>query len=143
MRAHSERGRRAFRYSAVSVISVIVGQLSLFILFTGLHWTARSANVLSCVIAAIPSYYLNRRWTWAKAGPSHLLKEVLPFWMVALAGLVLSSWAADLGEVVALRTTAHRSTQGIIVGAASMAAFGALWVAKFLFLNRVLFASKR
>lgn len=123
----------------VSVVTVVVSQIALFTLFAGFHWTARSSNVLACVVGGIPSYYLNRRWTWGKTGPSHLLKEIVPFWGLACLGLVFSTWSADFAETKAHEFTSSRFTQAMIINAAVIGAFGVLWVAKFIIFNKVLF----
>lgn len=123
----------------VSVITVAVSQVALFTLYAGLHWTARSSNVLACIIGGVPSYELNRRWTWGKSGPSHLLKEVLPFWAIAFVGLVFSTWTADFAESRAHEATSSRFAQAMIINAAVIAAFGVLWVVKFVIFNKVLF----
>lgn len=123
----------------VSVVTVVVSQISLFTLYAGFHWTARSANVLACIIGGIPSYYLNRRWTWGKRGPSHLLKEILPFWGLAFMSLVFSTWTADFAEKRAHDFTDSRFAQAMIINAAVIGAFGVLWVAKFIIFNKVLF----
>lgn len=124
---------------AVSVVTVAVSQIALFVLYAGLHWTARSANVLACVAGGIPSYYLNRSWTWGKSGRSHLLKELLPFWAIAFLGLVFSTWTADVAEGRAVDVTSSRLGQALIINGAVIAAFGVLWVAKFFLFNKVLF----
>ena len=141
-RARTPGGKKAVRYSLVSVVSVLVNQVSLFVLFAGLHWTARSANIMASVIAGVPSYYLNRHWAWQKKGRSHLLKEILPFWIIALAGLAFSTWAADFAESRAVELTSSRLVQGLIVNAAAFTAFGILWVGKFIFFNKVLFVTR-
>ena len=139
-RARTPGGRKAVRYSLVSVVSVLVNQVALFVLFTFAHWTARSANITASVIAGVPSYYLNRNWAWEKKGRSHLVKEILPFWIIALAGLAFSTWAADFAET----QTEHlgRVAQGLVVNAAAFTAFGVLWVGKFIFFNKVLFVTR-
>ncbi len=78
-RARSPRGRKAIRYSLVSVVTVAVSQTTLFVLFAFAHWRASSANIVASIAGGIPSYYLNRSWVWGKGGRSHLVKEVLPF----------------------------------------------------------------
>ncbi len=141
-RARTPGGRKAVRYSLVSVVSVVVNQVSLFVLFAVLHWTARSANIMASVIAGIPSYYLNRHWAWQKKGRSHLVKEILPFWVIALVGLAFSTWAADFAESRAVELSSSRLVQGLIVNAAAFTAFGILWVGKFIFFNKVLFVTR-
>ena len=136
----SHEGRKFFRYSMVSVISVIVYEFLLFVTLGLLHWkTARSANLFAVSVSAIPSYYLNRAWAWGKRGRSHLMKEVVPFWAMALLGLVFSTWATDFADSFAQDVTdAHFLRTGIVMFA-GLAAFGILWIAKFVILNKLLF----
>lgn len=137
--ARKPGSQTAIRYAMVSVVSVAVSQVSLFVLFALFHWTARSANVMAFCIAGFPSYYLNRTWAWGKSGRSHLLKEVLPFWGIALVGLAISTWAADFAESRAANLTGSRSLQGLLVSAAAIGAFGVVWVVKFAILHKFLF----
>ena len=141
-RARTPGGQKAFRYMVVSAVSVAVSQVTLFVAFAGFEWTARSANVLACVVGGVPSYWLNRRWTWGKSGRSHLLKEVAPFWALAFLGLAFSTWAADAAEAWALDVTDRRLVQALVVNAAVIAAFGVLWIVKFVVFNKVLFVTR-
>lgn len=141
-RARTPMGRKAVRYSVVSAVSVAVSQVALFALFAGFHWTARSANVAACVVGGVPSYSLNRRWAWGRRGRSHLLREILPFWVIAFVGLVFSTWAADFAESHAVEITSSRLAQGLVVNAAAFGAFGILWVSKFMLFNKVLFVPR-
>lgn len=141
-RTRTPGGQKAVRYLAVSAVSVGVNQIILFGAFAGLHWTARSSNILACMIGGLPSYYLNRRWTWGKTGRSHLWKEVVPFWVIALLGLAFSTWSADVAESWARDVADTRLVQAVIVNTAVIAAFGVLWVAKFVLFNKVLFVDR-
>ena len=138
--SRTHEGRKLVRYSMVSVVSVIVSQILLLFAFGLLHWSAKWSNVFAVCLSAVPSYYLNRRWAWGKTSRSHLLKEVLPFWGMALLGLIFSTWAADYAESNADRLTSSHFLTTMIVMGASLAAFGVLWVGKFIVLNKVLFA---
>jgi len=140
--SRTDEGRKLVRYSMVSVISVIVSQILLLFAFGLLHWSARNSNIFAVCLSAVPSYYLNRRWAWGKTSRSHLLKEVLPFWGMALLGLVFSTWAADYAESNADRLTSSHLLTTMIVMGASLAAFGVLWIGKFIVLNKVLFAHR-
>ena len=142
-RARTPGAKKAIRYSLVSVISVAVNQVALFALQYGFHWTAKSAAIAAAALGGIPSYYLNRRWAWGKTGRSHFLKEILPFWAIALAGLVFSTWAADFGESLAVdHFPSSRLIQALTVNFFALGAFGVLWVGKFIFFNKVLFVTK-
>ena len=138
-RARSPLAQRAFRYTIVSIVSVAVFQVSIFVLYGLLSWTAKSSTILGSIIGGIPSYYLNRRWAWGKTGRSHLWREVVPFWVIAFIGLVFSTWAADFSESHAVSLTSSRVGQALVVMAATLSAYGVLWIGKFILFNKVLF----
>ena len=130
--------RKIVRYSLVSVVAVAVNQVVLFL--AQFHWTARTSNILAVAVSAIPSYQLNRNWAWGKSGRSHLLREVIPFWAMAFLGLVFSTWAATWAATNAHHVTDSPLGTKLVVNLASFAAFGILWVGKFLVMDHVLFA---
>jgi putative flippase GtrA len=138
-RITSPEGKKAIKYTAVSVISVAVSQVALLIFFGFLKWTARSSNVAATSIGAVPSYYLNRTWAWGKRGRSHLWKEIVPFWVLAFIGLALSTWAVDFAESWALTHHLHHLAKLAVVMGSALAAFGVLWIVKFVLFNKVIF----
>ena len=140
--ARAPEGRKLVRYSMVSAVSVVVYELLLFITLGLLHWTATSANIFAVCLSAIPSYYLNRAWTWGKTGRSHLMKEIVPFWAMALLGLVFSTVVVDFAKDVSDDLTSIHLVETGIIMFAGLAAFGVLWIAKFVVLNRVLFVHR-
>ena len=125
------KGRKPILYSLVSVISVAVSQVVLIFCHGVLDMTAEVSNVIAVAAGTVPSYSLNRRWVWGKATKSHLWKEVVPFWVLSFIGLVFST------VVVAVVETYNDST--VAISLANLAAFGVLWVGKFLLLHYVLF----
>jgi putative flippase GtrA len=137
-RSRTPGGRKMIRYSLVSVVSVIVSQIVLFIAQS--FWSARTSNIIAVCVSAVPSYYLNRAWAWGKTGKSHLMKEIVPFWSLAFLGLVFSTWAADFAESNAHHLTDSDLGTRLVVNIAALAAFGVLWVGKFFIFNRLMFA---
>jgi putative flippase GtrA len=140
--ARAPEGKKFVRYSMVSVVSVIVYEVLLFVFLGLLHWSAAVANFWAVSISAIPSYYLNRAWAWGKTGRSHLMKEVVPFWGMALLGLLLSTVTVNFAKGVAEDVTSSHLLQTLIVMFAGLAAFGVLWIAKFAILNRYMFVHR-
>ncbi len=139
-RSRTPGGQKMVRYSLVSVVSVMVSQIVLFVAQS--FWSARTSNIVAVCISAVPSYYLNRAWAWGKTGKSHLIKEIVPFWSLALLGLIFSTWAADYAESNAHHITSSTLGARLVVNFAALAAFGVLWVGKFFIFNRVLFAHR-
>lgn len=124
--------RKLLRYSAASLVGVVVGQSCLYLFYEVLDMAAVLANFLAVAISSVPAYLINRYWVWQKRDRNDLRREVLPFWGMAFAGLVLSSIFVALVD--------DRTDWAPAIQAANLAGFGVLWVAKFLVLDKVLFA---
>ena len=91
------QGRKLVRYGLVSVVSVGIG-FSLLILIYGVLqlWSEVPSALVSNILAAIPNYYLNRKWVWGKSGRSHIWREVVPFWITSITGILLALLTASL-----------------------------------------------
>jgi len=129
-----QHGRRLLRYAGVSVVGVLCGQTLLVMFYGGFGLGATSANVVAVMIGTIPSYYLNRAWVWGKSGAHSVRAEIVPFWGMALLGLVLST--------VLVAIVHQWSDAWIWINLANLSAFGSLWIAKYVLLDRVLFANE-
>jgi putative flippase GtrA len=132
-------GQKLFRYSMASVVAVMVSTACLIIFVGPLHLSAVVGSTLATSIAAVPSYWMNRRWAWGKSGRSHLFKEVLPFWALALIGWGCSTAAVKLMESYAKSHGFGHTLTTITVAIAYVGAFGVLWVVKFIIFNKVMF----
>ena len=129
--ARSEHGRKAFKYSMVSVVAVAVSQTILVVCSSLLDWGFVASNVAAVAISSIPSYLLNRAWVWGRTGSHDVLREVVPFWVFAFIGLGFSTLLVSLAN--------RWSDSTLVLMLANLTAFGILWVAKYLVLDQVLF----
>lgn len=135
--------RRFLRYSSVSVVSTTISLSGLYIFFRVLHiGTATDSNLLATAIASVPAYYLNRTWAWGKSGRSHVFREVVPFWIITILGVVLSTTAVHFAAVEAKSHHLSKGGETLAVEFANFFTYGVLWFAKFSFFNRVLFKVK-
>lgn len=129
--ARAQFDRRPIRYGMVSAVSVVVSQSILLFSLAVLDWRPVVANITTVAVSAIPSYLLNRAWVWERRGGHNLGREVVPFWMMNFLGLGFSTLFVYL---------ASRWTDApLATSAANLLGFGILWVAKYLFLDAVLF----
>jgi putative flippase GtrA len=141
-RLRSPGGQKLLRYSAASVVSVVVSVVFL-VLFDGVFgWPAVVSSTLATAIATVPSYELNRKWAWGKAGKSHLWKEVVPFWALAFLGWAISTVCVDAIETYAMDHHYGHVLKTLVVTVVYVGAFGVLWVAKFVIFNKVLFVHR-
>jgi putative flippase GtrA len=138
----AQRRDLVVKLARCATVSVVTGSITLTVLGLGVGVAGLApvqANVLATVCGAIPSYALNRRWVWRCDGPSDLRRQLLPFWAMAFAGLLLSTllvgaaghWADGAGISPSLRT--------LVVQGANCAAWGSLWVVQFVAQDRWLF----
>jgi putative flippase GtrA len=133
---------RLARCMGVSVITTIVSLTTLAAATAGFGLEAWVANVLATAVATIPSYHLNRRWTWGKRAASDLWREIMPFWLLSFAGLVLSTVAVALSDSWLHGSHLGEPLRTLVILTAHLSGFGLLWVAQFVLLERVLFARR-
>ena len=122
---------KLLRFAAVSVVTVPLGQLLLLFFLEVADIRPFLANLTAVTIATVPNYLLNRYWVWNKRGTSSVRSEIMPFWGIALLGLVLSTVLVAIASQFTDRT--------IVFLAVNLCAFGALWVFKFFVLEKYLF----
>jgi glycosyltransferase involved in cell wall biosynthesis len=131
-------GTRMVRYTIGSALCLAVSELTLLILLVaGLQgWMA---SVLASAAGIIPGYPLNRAWTFGRRGPSHTWREVVPYWLTAIGGTVFAALLVGIADPWAK----HVSRSAVVATSISLvvylAAYGTLWLLKFVYLDRMLF----
>ncbi len=121
---------RMARYTAVSAFSIVLTQI-LLVAFSLAGMAAAVANLAAVLLAAIPAFVLNRRWTWGDRTDRRLNRQIAIFWTTIAVGLIVSTAAV---WVTSLTTTAPQA-----LAAANLAAFALLWAARFVVLDRLAF----
>ena len=144
---------KLWRYGAVSVITTVLTLVLLYIFWRGLEVGGKAgvtlagihvsspelANVLATGISTIPTYTLNRKWAWGKSGKSHVWREVVPFWVIAIVSLVLSTYVVGFASREAVHLSHRREVQTILGEIGNLVTYGAMWIAKYALFNRLLF----
>ncbi|MHB1554459.1 MAG: GtrA family protein [Acidimicrobiales bacterium] len=134
---HTREGRKIFRYTMTSVITTGVSLSVLGLVFGVLRlWSEVPSTIFANVCAAFPSYWLNRRWAWGKAGRSHVLKEVLPFWVMSGASIAFSMIGAAVARYLGQRLQLDHLDETALVLFANVMSFGIFWVLKLMVFNR-------
>jgi putative flippase GtrA len=136
--SRTHRGRKLIRFTSVSVVSTVVSALVIALVY-GLKIIKSEvdATLFGNLVAAFPSYQLNRQWTWGKSGRSHLRKEVLPFTCMTALGISFSLLGASFARhLVHTHHWDHLVNTGLVVFA-NLVSFAIFWVLKLLVFNRI------
>ncbi|MGH9170079.1 MAG: GtrA family protein [Acidimicrobiales bacterium] len=135
--------KRTLKFATVSVITTIVSQTVLFVTFDVVSLaSAMECSAIATAVATIPAYWLNRTWTWEKRGRSSFWSEVLPFWLIAFIGLVLSTVAVGLAAHHADIISHKKDVKGVVVQAAYLLTYALIWVGRYTIFNRYLFGTR-
>jgi putative flippase GtrA len=135
---HTHEGRKIFRYSMVSVISTAVSAVVIVLVYGVFKvWTEVPSTIFGNAVATFPSYWLNRQWAWGKKGRSHLVKEVLPFWVMAAMGIAFSIVGAALARHISIHYNLSNFDKTLLVVVANFLSFAVFWVVKLLVFNRM------
>jgi putative flippase GtrA len=136
---NTPNGKKMFRYTMVSVISTAVSTVVLLLVYGVFRWwTEVPSAVVGNLVATVPSYYLNRTWAWGKTGRSHVRREIIPFWTLAVVGILMSVVTESEARHLGLTYFPHHHlARTVLVLGANFAAFGILWVVKLLVFNRL------
>jgi len=134
----THEGKKVLRYTTVSAISTACSFFVLFIVYGVLRlWTEVPSTVFANVVATVPSYWLNRRWAWGKSGRSHLVREVIPFWLMAAAGITVSIFGAAFARHISTKYALNHAESTALVLVANLFSFGIFWVLKLKLFNRL------
>lgn len=131
----ARHGVKLLRFGLVSGFNVILGQILLYGAQVVFDWQPVAANTFAVMVGSLPAYLLSRYWVWEKKGKNHFMREVVPFWTLALIGYACSTvaiWFVDT----------QWEPAPIIINLTSLTAYGVVWVAKFVVLDRVLFKAE-
>lgn len=126
--------QKLFRYGAVSLVATPIGLGLLTLFHNGFGWGASFSNFLAVSISSIPSYILNRQWVWQQDGVVSIRYEVVPFWLMAVLGLVVSTFLVLWVE--------GNFDFPLAAQLANLASFAMLWLVKFVILDRWLFTDR-
>ena len=120
---------RLLRYGAVSATNIVGHQVILSIANSGLDIPGGPANAIAAAIMSVPAYLLSRNWVWQVDGKHSIRGQVLPFWVITILGLVVSTAMAAGAQSI--------FGEGVAVNIAAFLGYFIVWVIKFLVLERL------
>ena len=135
-------GRRFTRFAFGSVVALATSEITLVTCLGVLKLWPTISAALAWFSGAAVSYVLSR-WAWERTGRPHLLKETLPFWLIALGTIVFLSSATSLAHHLALSMGLKPVPRLAFVGAAYLVANTVTFLTRFVIFHYVLFADRR
>ncbi len=132
LRVVEEHGARLLRYCGVSAVNVVIGLSTLAFCHDVLGWTPVVSSISAWAVSTIPAYLLSRQWVWQQTGSHSVSAEIMPFWILALAGLAFSTL------VVAIVATITDNTPLLLLG--NLGAYGVVWVVKYLVIDNLMWS---
>ena len=141
-RLSTTAGKRFSRFFVAAVAAVAASQLTLQVCLGPLRWTpGRSA--LAAWVAGAGTSYLVSRWAWERKGRPHLLKETIPFWLVAVAVAIILISTTKFANQQAIAMGLAHAQRRIFDGAAYFVANTVTFLLRFVLFHYVLFADRK
>jgi putative flippase GtrA len=134
-------GRRFTRFAVGSAIALAVSEVTLLTCLGLVRLWPTVSAVIAWFAGAAASYVMSR-WAWERRGRPHLLKETVPFWLIAVGTIVVLSAATSLAHHLAVAMGLRPLQRLAFVGAAYLVANTVTFLTRFVIFHYVLFADR-
>lgn len=127
------------KYSASSVVATVISQ-SAFALCYWFGTAALVASLVAWVTGTVPSYLMNRRWTWGHRGPTG--RDLLPYAIIVVVSAVLAAIVTTITDRLVQDRIDSHAWQTVLVSGSYLGTYGVLFILKFVLFDRYVFAKK-
>jgi putative flippase GtrA len=118
------------KYSVASGTGVTVDVTVLVFCSAVLGLGSMTSHLIAVFVSSVPNYLINRTWTWKQTGKNRLWGEVVPFWVMSVIGLILST--------IFVAYASDRWDNTLTTTIANLSGFGSVWILKFLVLDKLM-----
>jgi putative flippase GtrA len=132
--------RRFIRYALGSGAATLVSAVAFALVYRLLHLGPRVATGSAFLGGALVNFTASRFWAWGRRARFGLGRDALGYALLAVGTASLA--AATTSVVDRLLRDAEATRRAVLVEAAYFATYGALFLVKFVLLDRVLFRSR-
>jgi putative flippase GtrA len=140
-RLQTTLGKRFSRFVVVAACAVVASQVTLTIFLGPVGWTAGKSAIAAWVVGAAVSYVMSR-WAWERKGKPNLLKETLPFWIVAIGTAVVLTLTTKWANEQAIDMGLSHAQRVLFADAAYFVANCVTFLTRFLIFHYVLFKDR-
>jgi putative flippase GtrA len=134
-------GKRFSRFAVAAVAAVVASQVTLALCLGTAGWTA-GKSALAAWVAGAGTSYLVSRWAWERRGRPHVLKETLPFWVVAVGAAVVLTTTTKIANQRAIAMGLTHTQKLIFVGSAYFAANCVTFLTRFVIFHYGIFKDR-
>ena len=140
-RLQTSVGKRFSRFILVAAGAVIASQVTLAVCLGPVGWTAGRSALTAWLAGAAVSYVLSR-WAWERKGRPNLLKETLPFWIVAVGTAIVLTLTTKWANQRAIAMDMSHAERVLFAGAAYFLANCVTFLTRFLIFHYILFKDR-
>jgi putative flippase GtrA len=140
-RMQTSVGKRFSRFIVVAAGAVVASQITLTVCLGPVGWTAGRSAVAAWLVGAAVSYVLSR-WAWERKGKPNLLKETLPFWIVAIGTAVVLTLTTKWANQQAISMDLSHVQRVLFVDLAYFVANCVTFLTRFLIFHYILFKDR-
>jgi len=140
-RLQTQLGKRFSRFVLVAVGAVIASQIMLTVCLGPLGVTAGKSAIAAWATGAIVSYFLSR-WAWERKGKPDLLRETLPFMIVAVGTAIVLTLTTKWANEQAIDMGLSHAKRVLFVDAAYLIANCVTFLTRFVIFHYVLFRDR-
>jgi len=136
---------RFLRYAVGSAAASLVSAVTLALVYQGMGLDPRVSSIAAFCAGALVNFLIYRFWAWratAESGSAAVRRDFLKYAVVAIGTALVAlgtttiadNWARSAGLSASLRT--------LVVEGSYFGAFGVMFIAKFLILDRYVFRAR-
>jgi len=133
-------GKRFGRFLLVAAAAVISSQVMLTICLGPVGWTA-GKSAIAWATGAIVSYVLSR-WAWERKGKPNLLRETVPFFIVAIGTAVVLTLTTKWANQQAISMDLGNAQRILFADSAYFLANCVTFLTRFVIFHYVLFKDR-
>ena len=133
--------KRFSRFAVAAIAAVAASQITLTVCLGVLGLTAGKSALAAWVAGAAMSYLVSR-WAWERKGRPNLVKETLPFWVVAVGAAIVLTSTTKFANQQALSMHLSHVKRVLFADGAFFLANCVTFVTRFVIFHYFLFADR-
>jgi putative flippase GtrA len=141
-RLRGATGKRFKRFMVAAIVAVTASQLTLTLCLGVLHISAGTSGFIAWLAGATASYVMSR-WAWERKGRPQLLKETLPFWLIAVCVAAVLTLTAKFANDLALSMGLGHVQRVLFIDGAYFLMNCVTFLTRFLIFHYILFAERK